>query len=154
YVRDNVLAPMGIDDADTKPSDDTPTLNYDYPAGENNGVNYNDRTLYAGGEGWGLSANDYAKFLIGLRSNDDVLSESTRQLMRDGFLGFMDPNPDHSYEYSQGMFGTYYGHGGDLGDLSTPNPTNDLNTFIMDFPDGVQVALLVNSDWGPVVPHG
>ena len=32
---------------------------------------------------------------------------------------------------------------------------NNLNTYIKDFPNGVQVSLLLNSDWdGANVPHG
>ena len=135
YVSANVLAPMGIDDANTAPADENPTLNYTYP-GAGSTITYGDRTLFAGGEGWWLSADELAKFLHGVRTNDDVLSPATRELMRDGFLGWMDP--DRGYGFSEGMFGTYYSHGGDL---------NNLNTGIIDFPNGVQAALLINSEF-------
>jgi CubicO group peptidase (beta-lactamase class C family) len=142
YVSDNVLAPMGIVNADTAPSVANQTLNYPYP-GAGKTTTYADRTLFAGGEGWWLSADELAKFLIGVRTNDSVLSLTTRELMRDGFLGWMDP--DHGYGFSEGMFGTYFSHGGDL---------NNLNTGIMDFPNGVQVAILLNSDFVAAnLPH-
>jgi hypothetical protein len=143
YVSANVLDPMGIVNADTAPSVANPTLNYPYP-GAGKTTTYGDRTLFAGGEGWWLSADELAKFLIGVRTNDDVLSLATRQLMRDSFLGWN--NPDGTgYDWSAGMFGTYYNHGGDL---------NNLHTGIMDFPNGVQVAILLNSDFGTTnLPH-
>ncbi len=139
YVSANVLTPMGIDNANTAPADENPTLNYPYP-GAGPSTDYGDRTLLAGGEGWWLSADELAKFLHGVRSNDDVLSPATRELMRDGFLGWMNPDPDDgdNYTFSQGMFGTYYSHGGDL---------NNLHTGIIDFPNGVQASLLINSEF-------
>ena len=143
YVRDSVLAPMGIAAADTKPADPTPALNYNFPADGGNGRNYGDRTLLAGGEGWWLSATQWAAFLDNIRYDTNVISAATRNQMRAGQLGWMAPA---NYSFSAGTWGNYYSHGGDL---------NDLNTGVMDFPNGVQVALFVNSDWGAAgVPHG
>ncbi|MEQ1906245.1 MAG: serine hydrolase, partial [Pirellulaceae bacterium] len=144
YVSTNVLAPMGIENADTARGEDDLVLNYPYP-GNGAPTNYTDRTLLAGGEGWWLSADELAKFLHGVRTNDDVLSPATRELMRDDFLGWQ--SPDHSYNYASGMFGPelpYFVHGGSL---------TNLETCIFEFPNDVQVSLLINSVIGPNLPH-
>ncbi len=145
YVSSEVLAPMGIVDADTKRGEDDEILNYPFPNPNATGFSYDDRTLLAGGEGWWLSSDELALFLIGVRSNDDVLSPTTREMMRDGFLGWQDPG--HDYAFANSMFGAdlpYYVHGGSL---------SQLETCIFDFPNAVQISLLVNSNIGPNVPH-
>lgn len=151
YVSSEVLAPMGIVDADTKRGEADQILNYPFPNPDATGFAYDDRTLLAGGEGWWLSADELALFLIGVRSNDSVLSSSTRELMRDGFLGWQAPiNPIFGtvqYAFSNSMFGSelpYYVHGGSL---------SQLESCIFDFPNAVQISLLVNSEIGPSVPH-
>ncbi len=137
YIQANVLAPMGIV-ANTAPPAVNPTLVYPLP-GNAPGVAINDQTLLSGSRGWWLSANQLALFLHGVHTNDSVLSEPVRNMMFDGFLGWMNPGlNDGNYGFSQGMFGTYYSHTGDQGLV---------NTAIMDFPNGVQAALLINSNF-------
>ena len=137
YVSENVLEPMGIVDADTKPQLTDVTFQYKNPDGGAAGFAYGDRKLLAGGEGWFLTPKELAAFLANVRYNDDLLSPATRNQMRNGFLGWNNPNDEGYRQWSEGMFGTYYNHGGDL---------TDLHTGIMDFPNGVQVSIMVNSD--------
>ncbi len=142
YVRDNVLGPMGIADADTKPAVGDDVLHYAWPDDGTASFAYGDRTTLAGGEGWFLSVNELAAFLAHVRYDDTILSESTRGQMRSGLLGWR--NPDDS-GYGRGMFGEYYSHGGGL---------DRLLTGIMDFPNGVQIAIAANSDIDPQnMPH-
>ena len=137
YVSEQVLDPMGIDNADTKPKLTDATFQYKNPDLGAAGFAYGDRTLLAGGEGWFLTPKELATFLANVRYNDDILSAETRNQMRDGFLGWNNPADKNYSQWSEGMFGTYYNHGGDL---------TDLHTGIMDFPNGVQVSIMVNSD--------
>jgi CubicO group peptidase (beta-lactamase class C family) len=142
YVRDNVLGPMGIADADTKPVAGDDVLHYAWPDDGSDSIAYGDRTTLAGGEGWFLSVNELAAFLAHVRYDDTILSESTRGQMRSGLLGWR--NPDDAV-YGRGMFGDYYSHGGGL---------DRLLTGIMDFPNGVQIAIAANSDIDPQnMPH-
>lgn len=142
YVSENILAPMGIEDADTKPGPGDDALVYSLTQPNQPGFAWGDRTLLAGGEGWFLSPRELTAFLAHVRYNDAILSDETREMSRDGFLGWNNPE---LYDWSAGMFGTYFNHGGDL---------LNLHTGIMDFPNGIQAAVMANSDLSTAnVPH-
>ena len=77
-----------------------------------------------------------AAFLAHLRYGD-ILKPETRTAMNDGLLGWganSTQNGDH---------GTYYGHNGSL--RYSPLPWKGMRSCIMDFPNGVQVGIIINS---------
>lgn len=124
------------------------------------GVDTGDWTLVGGGGGWYMSATELAQFLAHLRYGKDFLSKQSRELMYTNYLGFMDSDPLFgNYGFGAGIFGSYRMHGGDLCYPSLPVPAGQsgcapafqpqgVDTCIADFPDGTQVALLINSMGG------
>lgn len=128
--------------------------------GPMNGVDPGDWTLVGGGGGWYMSATELAQFLAHLRYGKDFLSKKSRDLMYENYLGFMDSDPLFgNYAFGSGIFGSYRMHGGDLCYPTLPVPAGQsacaaafqpqgVDTCIADFPDGTQVALLINSMGG------
>lgn len=139
-VRETVFEPMGIKDADFKQADPVPTLLY-HTANEVKGYAVGDWLLSGGGGGWFLSAVDLARFLSHLRYNDKILSPTTRQTMNDFRLGW---RPPKEYPTVVGKHGNYFAHGGGLNYKSEGEPVG-MSSGIMDYGDGVQAALVINS---------
>ncbi len=144
YVIDNVLDPAGVYNPDTKPAagETDPTLIYAWPDVGASGTNTGNQTANAGGRGWRLSAYNLGEFLTALRTNDNILTPATRDLMDQNFFGWSNPA---NYTFAQGFYGTYYSHGGDN--------FGGVNTAIMDFPNGVQAALVMNSNTAAGIPY-
>lgn len=139
-IRETVFEPMDIKDADFKPADPVPTLLYN---ADNDAKGYavGDWLLSGGGGGWFLSAVDLARFLAHLRYDDKILNPKTRQTMNDFRLGW---RPPKEYGTVIGKHGSYYAHGGGLTYKSGGEPVGMLSG-IMDYGNGVQAALVINS---------
>lgn len=140
HVRETIFEPMGIKDADFKSADPAATLLYN-TANDAKGYNVGDWLLSGGGGGWFLSAVDLARFLAHLRYNDKILNATTRQTMNDFRLGW---RPPKEYASVRGKYGHYYAHGGGLTHKSEGQPVG-MSSGIMDYGDGVQAVLLINS---------
>lgn len=136
YVKQYVFAPMGIVDVETRHTGNeaSRTRTYPFPDDGESGFAWGDRTLLSGGEGWYLSARQLATFQHHIYNTNLVLGSQARELMQGEFLGVVNPI---NLGFGQGLFGTYFTHGGDL---------NNLNTAIAAFPNNVQASLLINSD--------
>ena len=155
YLRTRVLEPSGIVVPDTKPADpDTETLLYFFPDSLAKGVAPGDLTLTLGGRGWNLSAHDLQQFISNVRYNNSILIEPTRQIMDEGYLGWdADPALDDPSK-ANGDFGEYLTH---AGNNFAPSSTaliqgtggTRANTVIMQFPNDVQGAFVINSQEGP-----
>ena len=139
YVQEFILEPMGILDAWNKPTDENPMLLYRFPYDGLAGKDPGDFTFSAGAFGWNLSAQNLAAFLAHLRFGD-ILEDETKALMDQHKLGWS------ASSTKVGDHGTYYAHGGDL--KYNPQPQRGVRTCIMDFPNGVQAALIINSRGG------
>lgn len=139
-IRETVFEPMGIKDAEFKSADPVPTLLYN-ATNDAKGYAVGDWLLSGGGGGWFLSAVDLARFLAHLRYNDKFLSPTTRQLMNDNRLGW---RPPKEYPAVQGKHGNYFAHGGGL-KYGPDDALVGMASGIMDFGNGVQVALVINS---------
>ena len=139
-VRETVFEPMGIKDVEFKSADPVPTLLYN-TANEVKGYPVGDWLLSGGGGGWFLSAVDLARFLAHLRYNDKILTPATRQTMNDFRLGW---RPPKEYPTVVGKHGSYYAHGGGLKYGTDEEPVG-MSSGIMDYGNGVQAALVVNS---------
>jgi CubicO group peptidase (beta-lactamase class C family) len=134
-VNHLVLQPMGILNASCKSEGDfLPTRLYSFPDNKKKGTLTDDWTLVSGGGGWYLSAVNLAQFLAHLRYNNKILTPATRKLMDDNMLGW---RIGGSYK---GIHGLYLAHGGGLN-----YGTDAMTSCIMNYPNGVQVALLINS---------
>jgi CubicO group peptidase (beta-lactamase class C family) len=153
HVNTLVLVPMGIANADCNvPNEPYPTRLYHYPDQGFASTNTGDWTLTCGGGGWYLSAIDLARFLAHLRYNDNILTPVTRRQMDAFHMGWR-------FNIT-GAQGEYYAHGGGLGykpNVNQPNDADPEDTLvnpvgdngmtgcIMNYPNGVQVSLLINS---------
>jgi CubicO group peptidase (beta-lactamase class C family) len=140
HVRDLIFVPMGIKDADFKQADPAPTLLYN-TANTAKGYAVGDWLLSGGGGGWFLSAVDLARFLAHLRYNDQILNPTTRALMNDNRLGW---RPPQVYSTVRGKHGNYYAHGGGL-NYNSEGQKVGMASGIMDYGNGVQAALVINS---------
>jgi CubicO group peptidase (beta-lactamase class C family) len=144
YVRTHVLEPAGIENPHTaSPYGDSKILVYDFPVGA--GTDTGDQTLNAGGRGWNLSAYDLQLFLTAARYDNDLLSPATRTVMVEDELGWgFDDTP----------FGQRYGHsGGNFGGTeSDDSSTHRVNTYVVNFANGVNASLVINSQLGNGLP--
>lgn len=137
------LAPMGIPEARCEFFSNThETRFYTYPDNGAPGRLAGDWTKVGGGGGWYLSARELAQFLAYVRYSDKILTPATRKLMDENYLGWMDPDEwDLNYEH-----GGYLGHRGDLRyNKDDPAKRVGMTSMILNYPNGVQVAVLVNS---------
>ncbi len=147
YMRTQLFAPMGIDGM-CRPaeSQDQMTLLYN-PSLTSGGINAGDWTSICGSGGWFLSATEVVGYLAHMRYNNAILSPAMRQVMNQNFTGWMDPA---NYNWGDGLWGTYHNHGGDLW-WDKPLPAaakRGMDSCVMSYPNGVQIALLINSQ-GP-----
>ncbi len=129
YVKNNVLAPMGITQMSCTPDS---TLYYKQGS---SGAGYfwsNDYSSHCAAYGWYASATDLAKFLIGVRNNV-VLSAWTTAVMNAGKIGWWDAST---------AGGTAYHHNG----AWVTGDGRGCNTGIMRFPNGVEGVVLSNTD--------
>jgi hypothetical protein len=136
-VNNLVLEPMGILNASCKPEGDfVPTRFYDFPDNKQKGALAGDWTPKSGGGGWFLSAVNLAQFLAHLRYNNKILTPATRKIMDDNLLGWRNGGS------FKGDHGLYLAHGGGL---NNSQGILNMSTCIMNFPNGVQVSLMINS---------
>jgi len=141
-VASFLFQPIGVV-ADCLPTDANRTFLYRFPYANTTGRDPGDWTPFCGSGGWYLSAVELLNFFAHVRYDDAILSPLARQAMDFGFLGWMNPV---DYSFAAGTFGTYRGHGGDLG--VDPTVDNGADTCAMNFPEDVQAVVLINSHGG------
>ena len=149
YVKDNVLAPAGVNKSACAPSEDanSRTLLYAMSNPAASGFDPGDWTDQCGATGWYLSANELTSFLAHLRFTEDILNDDTRTMMDELFLGWL--NPDEFLGFIEGDYGVYRSHGGDYPSGSVPGMTG----CMMNFHINVQATLLINSRGGNLGGH-
>lgn len=150
WVRAHVFVPAGIDASTCGPDEPEHKQTFGYLVGAPDvpGYRAGDWSLGCGATGWHLSANELGSFLAHLRFTSDLLSPADRQLMDSGFLGWL--NPERFPDHVTGNWGEYRGHGGDS---HKGNSVPGMTGCMMNFPNGVQVTLLVNSRGGNLGGH-
>ncbi|MCU0246486.1 MAG: beta-lactamase family protein [Bryobacter sp.] len=145
-VRQQILQPMGILNADMVNVDPNPTLLYNSSAPQLKGVLNGDWTETGAGGGWYLSAIEIARFLSFLRYDDDILTPATRKRMNDlskcpgpecRMLGWQRP-------YS-GEYGFYYYHSGSLTYGDDDDIKRGMRGVAMNFPNNTEAVVLCNS---------
>ncbi len=150
-VRDNVFAPVGVQDVGCRPANPrAAALPYQYP-GDSVSYDWGDTTLACGDWGWYVSVEDYAKVLLSLNSGD-------HRILTDCQLFDMETNPVshpvgwdvkadgptrrwlekngeqiHGGAIQTTSVGIYGGHGGCPSSGSSPTP-------------GVAAVLFINSN--------
>jgi CubicO group peptidase (beta-lactamase class C family) len=141
YVKMNLFEPLNIFNVDTKPVGAHPTLYYSFPTGNGqSGWSIGDRTLLAGGGGWYISCYDLAKLFAYVRFTEEIISEESRELMDDNFLGW-DKGLSESASYEHG---TYHAKNGGFKN----GDDQGVSTLVKNFPEGVQISVMINSRGG------
>ena len=135
-VRTYALDQTGFVDADCQADDPTPTLRYAFPDDGSPGAEAGDWRTRCGSGGWFMSSYELVGFMAYRRYTNLIMSPTARGRMDTGFLGWHDPN---DFGWGSGLYGTYRSHGGDL---------TNLGACIMEYPNGIQTALLINSGGG------
>lgn len=143
----SLYADIGVN-IDCQATDDNPTIEYNFPHGDAPGYVEPNHSLACGGFGWFISSNELANVLVSLRLSENLLSDESRALMQQGFLGFMDPANYSGAVGLEGTFGVYYAHGGDWNHSS-----GEAHACAMAFPIHVQASLLINSERGRAMPY-
>ncbi len=142
YVKEHVLAPMGITGMETHFQAGEPTCGYGKLGSKRPGFPFNwncDAT--AGAAGWFASINDLGRFLTGLRDHK-VLSPTTTDMMYKQLLGWDTSDP--GYEKNGGW---------SWDEGSAPGSrAGSLCSSIYHFADDVDAAMLINSD-APISPE-
>jgi CubicO group peptidase (beta-lactamase class C family) len=132
FVQTNIFQPMGITAMSCKPDGVAPALYYASGV-QSAGVFWaNDYSSQCGAYGWYASANDMAKFLIGIQKNT-VLSAATAQTMLTQGLGWWGAGT---------MGGSAFHHNG----AWYTGDGRGSNTGIVLLPNGVGAVLLSNTN--------
>ncbi len=144
YVQQEIFNKIGVMNADcVSPSAEQPTLFYTNAA-STPGVDYGDWSMICGGGGYYLSAIDLANFLANIRYNSNILSPANGDIMRNNYIGWSENGT------LIGAHGEYFNHGGSI-NSSDPTGTNlgNMRGLIVQFPNNVDLALMVNSEIQP-----
>ena len=132
YVKEHVLAPMGITGMETHFQAEQPTCGYGKVAEKRPGFPFDwDATSTAGAAGWFGSVSDLGLFLEGLREHK-VLSEPATAMMFKDALGWDQSEP------------CWMKNGGWFWDEGTGGRAGELHSVITHFPDDVDAVILVN----------
>ena len=138
YVKKNVFAPIGLSGIDLKPISSNPGLAYQFPSPVQGGESFGDMTETSASRGWNMSSKQLAIFVHNLLYTEKILPANISKRMRDEQLGL----------WKQTVSGNLvdYEHGGYY-----PGKQNkgEMNTMIANFSNGVNVAIIVNSQFGP-----
>jgi D-alanyl-D-alanine carboxypeptidase len=144
YVKENVFAPIGLRGIDTKPIAVNPALAYQFPSPVIAGGDFGDMTEISASQGWNMSSKQLATFINGLLYTEKIVPSAISEKMKTDQLGLWQANIGGKivdYEH-----GGYYPGKNDKGALWN---AGEMNTMIAAFPNGVSVAIIINSQFGP-----
>ena len=137
YVRNKILAPAGLTGMDLKPDEPNPALCYQFPTPKAAGESFGNMLETSASRGWNMSAKQLALFFHALFQTEKIVPFSVSKKMKDEQLGIW---PDPSGGTINHEHGGFY-----------PGAQNkgELNSVAMSFSNGVTVAVIVNSQFGP-----
>ncbi len=142
YMQDKVFSPAGVTNADFAPLPTVPNsaLAYGFPAG--NGWNSGNLETMAGGAAWRLSLKELLDVMNHFRRKNTIIDSQKAQYMLDNKLGI-----DQVKETPAGKI---YNKNGKWG-----NNGRDEQSVAYFFPDGMEVAVFVNSPIinSPIAPE-
>lgn len=145
YIRSNVFAPAGLSGIDCKPVATNPALSYQFPSPIIAGESFGDMTGTNASRGWNMSAKQLAVVMTNLLDSEKILPAGVTQKMKDGQLGlWVDKTAVPgivSYEH-----GGFYPGKNDSGGLFN---NGELNSLMINFSNGINVGVLINSQFGP-----
>ncbi len=144
YMQQKVFSPIGLNNVTC-----TPAVNSAQAFSESNGVGIATATLTdwtntCGGGGYFMSVMEMARVMAYLSHSYTLLDKDQRKLMDDNFMGW--DNEDSPMTVA----GQAYGKDGALWWDSNNNNVQDngdagLQTFVIKFPNGIELSLVINS---------
>ena len=141
YLNTNIFNNIQIDPAQVKPSQ----VRY-YNVNDDlnvNGWNIGNRSDNLGAGGLYMSAYDLSSFISYLNHTEHILTNETRDLLYNDFLGLSD-GADPRNNPLTGDKGTYFTKGGSLNNGS-PGPFQGVSNRVMMFPNDVEIVFLGNT---------
>jgi len=148
YVNDNVYAKAGLPKIFCKPTDGKQQgLAYKHAAPDAKGGDFGDATFECGSQGWFLSAAQLATYFETLNTTDKIVLPAISSRMRTEYLGY---DGGGGFDTPDGKI-TYWSKPG--GHPAAQN-TGEINTLLMHFSNGVEVSVVINSDFKPPVDWG
>jgi len=144
YVRENIFSPIGLRGIELKPVATNPALAYQFPGPVGAGDSFGDMTETSASRGWNMSSKQLAVFLHNLLYTERILPKAVTKQMKDEQLGLWKAEIQGTlvdYEH-----GGYYPGKNDQGGLFNKG---EMNTLALAFPNGVSVAIIINSQYGP-----
>lgn len=144
YVQNNVFKPLGLNGIELKPIAANPGLAYQYPSPVIAGDSFGDMQETSASRGWNMNSKQLATFINGLLYTEKVLPKTVSAQMKKDQLGLWQAmNGSEVVDYEHGG---YYPGKNDTGGLYNQG---EMNTLIAAFPNGISVAVIVNSQYGP-----
>lgn len=132
-LQENVFDLIGISNADCQPPSVFPNFAYAGPNDLLGGGAFVDYSLSAGGFGWNLSTKELAQVWAYTFFTTTILEETDRNQMTTNELGLWNSLNGARGRYLCKLGGWSYGN------------NDSYNSCLMSFPNGVQVAVLMNS---------
>ncbi len=134
FVKQHILGPLGLSAVSLAPSgpqEEIRYYNFHFPQYYFVDDSYDHASRRSGAGYWFMSAKEFGKFIVGLRSGK-IVSAATFKLMTDNNLGMYGENSTH---------GRYWNHNGGFGKQNGTGGAADW----MIFPDGITAVILFNS---------
>ncbi len=144
YVQKNIFEPIGLFGIELKPIANNPALAYQFPTPIIAGDNFGDMTETSGSRGWNMSSKQLAIFMNGLLNTTKIMSRRLSAKMETAQLGLWKVEIDGKL-VNQQHGGGYPGKHPD----GTLWNAGEMNTIVMAFPNGISVAIFINSQMVP-----
>ncbi|MFD0725928.1 serine hydrolase domain-containing protein [Lysobacter brunescens] len=144
YVNAELFSKAGLPKLSCAPTDGAKQgLAYKHAAPNDNGGDFGDMSLVCGSQGWFMSARQLSRYFAALNESlGSILPNRLPERMRQDLLGFQ----------GWGQRATPYGdvrwwwHGGFHPAAMNPG---EINTLVMRFSNGIELVLIINSDFDP-----
>lgn len=145
YVQKNIFAAAGLTGVVPKPIPSNPALTYQFPSPAIAGESFGDMTETTGSQGWNMNVKQLSAFLTTLINTEKILPAAVSKQMRDEQFGLFQDSTTltgiTSYEH-----GGYYPGKDEDGKVIN---AGELNSGIFTFSNGLNVAIIINSQLGP-----
>lgn len=143
YVNKNVFAKATLPAMACKPTDGTKQgLTYKYAVPNSNGGDFGDQTLVCGSQGWFMSARQLSSYFFALNNTDLIVPSKIAEQMRNELFGYTN---ESEFDSPFGKIKRWWHTGFHPASM---NP-GEINTLVMRFSNGVEIALIINSDLSP-----
>ncbi len=144
YVQKNIFAPIGLTGIELKPIANNPALAYQFPSPIIAGTSFGDMTETSASQGWNMTSKQLAIFMNGLLNTTKIMPRRLSAKMETAQLGLWKVDIDGKL-VNQQHGGGYPGKDKD-GKLWN---AGEMNTIVMAFPNGISVAIFINSQMVP-----